>query len=192
MRVIKVLIVVTRFVVWLFRTIEFDNVLTDHRVLNHVPTSLIDRVRDVCVHLVRAAAPFDFANVLRTAKPRATLVAIAAAKMILVTALSTACRHLSAGHGNKRSVHPFNDLQVANDKRMIDGDGTESSKTILGLFHQFDANLGDFHGVECTPLFSEPSRLTALFGFFGPALRFLMTATTLRNMLASLRFPATH
>ncbi len=123
----------------------------DHGVLDHVPTSLIDRVGYVGVHFVRSAPSLDLADVLWASQTCPTLVAVTASEVILVAAFSAARGHLSARHGDKWSVHSLNDLQIANDERMIYRDRTKSAKAIFRLFHQFDADLGYFHGVYCTP-----------------------------------------
>ena len=75
--------------------------------------------------------------------------------MVFVSAFSAASRHFSAGHGDERSVDSLNDLQVSNDERMVNCNGAEGPKAIFQLFHQFDANLSDFHGVDCTPFCPE-------------------------------------
>ena len=53
----------------------------------------------------------------------------------------------AAGHRHKRAAGSFNDLQIADDKAIINGDRAEGLQPIVGVFHQLDADLGDFHAV---------------------------------------------
>ena len=77
--------------------------------------------------------------------PRATIVAIIAADVILVSAATTAIGELAAGHGDKWTVAPFDDLQIAYDKAVVEGNGTEGAQAILRFLHELDSNLSDVH-----------------------------------------------
>jgi hypothetical protein len=65
--------------------------------------------------------------------------------MILGVAFRAVERQFAAGHGDKRAVGTFDDLQIADHKAIVEGDGTESLQSFTGLIHQFDSNLGNFH-----------------------------------------------
>jgi hypothetical protein len=112
--------------------------------LNKVPASLIDGVSDVCVEFVGVSA-FDVAQILWAAKPSAALVAILAAQMILVAAAAASSGHLPARHCNKWTVGSFDDFQITDHETLIDRNRTEGAEPILGILHQLDSNLGDFH-----------------------------------------------
>lgn len=73
----------------------------------------------------------------------ATLVAIGGSHLILVTTSMAIDCHLATGHRDKQAIDAFYDFQVAYNKGIINGDGAESFQPVFGIFHQFDANLGD-------------------------------------------------
>ena len=59
---------------------------------------------------------------------------------------------LAAGHGHERTVGALDDLQVADDEAVVERDRAECLKPFARLFHELDANLGDFHGRSpCDP-----------------------------------------
>jgi len=151
-RGIEVFFIVARDVAGLLRTFEFQRVLADDRLLDHISAGLIDRVGDVRVEFVRST--FDVAKVLRASQTRAALIAVMAAKMIFRPAAATTCGHLATGHRHEGTVGPFDDLQIADHETMIERDGTEGPEAIFRFLHELDSNLGDFHGFHCTPLAS--------------------------------------
>jgi hypothetical protein len=63
---------------------------------------------DIGVEFIRST--FDVSQILRTSQSSAALVAVVAAKMIFRTAAAAASGHLAAGHGDERTVGPFDDL----------------------------------------------------------------------------------
>ena len=65
--------------------------------------------------------------------------------MVLVIAPLAMPRQLATGHGNERTTGSVDNFEITNDETVVDGDGTESPKSVFGVLHQFDANLGDFH-----------------------------------------------
>ena len=52
---------------------------------------------------------------------------------------------LAAGHGHEQPARPVDDLEVANNEGVIDGNRAEGPQAVLGILHQLDANLGDLH-----------------------------------------------
>ena len=76
----------------------------------------------------------------------AALVAVAAAQVILAAALRAVGREFAAGHGHERAVGPLDDLQIADDEAVVERDRAERLQPLAGVFHELDANLGDFHG----------------------------------------------
>src|SRR5262245_66056655 len=66
--------------------------------------------------------------------------------MILHAALRTVCGQLAARHRDERPVRTVDDLQVTHDKAVVKRDRAERFQALAWFFHEFDANLGDFHG----------------------------------------------
>src|SRR5687767_4538020 len=79
-------------------------------------------------------------------QPSAALVAIGRPEVVLTAALWTMRGQLAARHGHKGTIGALDNLQVANDKTVVKGEGTESLETLARIFHELDAHLGDFHG----------------------------------------------
>src|SRR5690606_18534363 len=79
------------------------------------------------------------------AQPPAALVAVGRPEMVLVPAMRAVRGELAARHGNKRAVAPVDDLQVANDEAVVEGNRTERLQAIVRVLHQFDPHFGDFH-----------------------------------------------
>src|SRR5690606_37232324 len=48
---------------------------------------------------------------------------------------------------HKRTTGTFDDLQIADHEAVIDGDRAEGLQSIVRVFHQLDANLGNLHAV---------------------------------------------
>ncbi len=68
------------------------------------------------IQLIRYIFLFVIATI---ADARATVIAVVAADVILVSTALAAIGQLSARHGNKGTVAAFNDFQVANDKAVV-------------------------------------------------------------------------
>src|SRR5438132_746829 len=66
--------------------------------------------------------------------------------MVLCAALMAMAGQLAARHGDERPVGAVDDLQVADDEAVIEGDGAKALQPIVGVHHQLDADLSDFHG----------------------------------------------
>lgn len=151
-RGIEVFFIVPRNITWLLGPFEFQRVLSNNRLLDHVSARLIDRVGDVRIEFVRST--FDVAKVLRASQTRTALIAVMAAKMVFRPAAAAASGHLATRHRDKWTVGPFDDLQIADHKAMIERDGAEGTEAIFRFLHELDSNLGNFHGFHCTPLAS--------------------------------------
>ena len=99
-------------------------------------------MRDISIELCSAVLIFRSQIFLEL---QAALIAETRSQVILASAFRAVCRELSAGHCHERSVRTFNNLEVANDKTIIERDGTEALQAIVRIFHQFDAYFRDFH-----------------------------------------------
>jgi hypothetical protein len=135
--------VVTGPVTGLFGSLELQLILVEHGLLNEVAASLIDGVSDIRVKLARI--PFFVANFLTLSQANATVIAEGSPQVIFVTAAMTASRQFSAGHSHKRSGRTFYNFEISNNETMVDRNGAKSSKAILRIFHQLNANLGNLH-----------------------------------------------
>ena len=69
------------------------------------------------------------------------------AKMIFHAALRAMRGELATRHSYERPVAAFDDFQITNYEAIVKGDRTESLEALSRFFHEFDANLGDLHGV---------------------------------------------
>src|SRR5690606_9313095 len=76
----------------------------------------------------------------------AALIAVGRAEVILAAAAWTVGGELAAGHRDEWPVRAVDDFQIANDKAVVEGDRAECLQALAGLFHELDADLGDFHG----------------------------------------------
>ena len=151
-RCVEVFFIIPGDIAGLRRALEFQRVLSNDRLLDHVSARLVDRVGDIRVQFVRS--PFDISQILRTSQSGTALIAVVAAKMILGPATPAASGHLATGHGDKGPIRPFDDLQISDHKTMVECDGAESPEAIFRFLHELYSNLGDFHGFQCTPLVS--------------------------------------
>ena len=111
-------------------------------VLDHLTTLRIDRVRDVRVEFRPPFGIFDRPIILQA---QATLVAVGRAEVVLRSALGTVRRQFSARHRYKGTAGALDDLQITNNKAVIERDTAKSLEPFSRLFHEFDANLGNLH-----------------------------------------------
>ncbi len=72
-------------------------------------------------------------------------------EVVLGAAVGAAVCQLAARHGDEDAPRPLDNLQVPNDERVVERNGTEREQTLTVLLAQLDANLGDDHDVllEC-------------------------------------------
>ena len=118
-----VVVVVTGDVARLLRTIQFHLEFRDHAGLNHFAAAGIDRVGDIGVQFGASFVVADGAIFFQTA---AALVAMGRAQMNLLAALRTMRGELAAGHGHERAVGSIDNFQIADNKRIVKGNRTES------------------------------------------------------------------
>lgn len=85
---------------------------------------------------------------------------------------------LSAGHGHKWAMAPFNNLQIPDDKAIVEGDGAKGPKSVFGILHEFDPNLGNIH--SCSSL-AWPQVLRVKVA--KPDFEAIVLRSTLRTML---------
>ncbi len=96
---------------------------------------------------VEFRAPILIADRAVFLQTSSAVVAVTAAEVVLRAAMGAVRRQFATGHRHKRTTGSFDDLQIANHEAIIDGDRAEGLQSIVGVFHQLDANLGDFHAV---------------------------------------------
>jgi hypothetical protein len=125
---LDILFVVPREVPGLLGPLKLQMILADYRFLDLISASLIDRMRDVGVKLVRRT--FDLTQIL-SSQPRSTLVAIIASHVVLATAPTTPRSHLATRHRDERTVRPFDDLQISNNKRLVKCNRAESPQAVF-------------------------------------------------------------
>jgi len=70
-------------------------------------------------------------------------------KMIFCRTTRTVIGQFATRHCDERAFGSLNDLEVTDDEAAIERQGSECLQTLIGVAHQFDANLGDFH--NCSP-----------------------------------------
>ncbi len=71
---------------------------------------------------------------------------IAGFHVILGRATHAFFHELSAGHGNKVTSLPLDNLQITDDELPIKRDRTECTQPVIKVGDQFDANFGNLHG----------------------------------------------
>src|SRR5207302_11142468 len=79
----------------------------------------------------------------------AALVAEPAAQVVLGPAVGAAVGQLPRRHGHEEALGPLDDLQVADDEHVVEGDAAKGLQPLVAprvVFHELDANFGDFHG----------------------------------------------
>ncbi len=94
-----------------------------------------------------------------------TLRAVRRPKMVLGAAIGAVSGQLATGHRHKGAAGAFDDFQVTHDEAIVERNRAERLQSLAGLFHELDANLGDFHG--CSPC--GPGVSTATFDCQGKA-----------------------
>jgi len=128
----------------------------DHLALDGLAALGVDRVGDVgvefqapvavAVHRVIAVA---ILVALKAAfvQVASAVVAETGAEVVFLAAAGAMVRQLAAGHGQKKSVISFDQFDVANDERVVEGQGAERLEAvvlILGLA-QLDPDVGQAH-----------------------------------------------
>src|SRR6202012_5284022 len=107
------------------------------------PACGVDRMGDVGVQLGPALGAADGAVLVQ---PVAALIAEAGPQMVLEAA-AAAVGQLSARHRDEGALEAFDDLEIADDEHVVEGDGTKGLEAVsaAGLIHELDANFRDVH-----------------------------------------------
>jgi hypothetical protein len=66
--------------------------------------------------------------------------------MILRTALMAMAGELAAGHRDEWAIGTVDDLQIADNEAIVERHGAKALQPIVGVHHELDADLSDFHG----------------------------------------------
>lgn len=72
-------------------------------------------------------------------------------------------RQFPTRHRHEWTMAAFNDLQVANNKTIVERNRTEGTKPVFRFFHEFDSDLSDVHSVLPPCEFSRYVQLGSLF-----------------------------
>ena len=125
----NILLVVTGNVAWLFCSFQFESIFANDGLLDHIAARLVDWVSDIRIEFVGCS--FDIAEVLSAVQSFATLIAVVAAHVVLRAALSAPRGHFATGHRDEGSVGALDDLKIANDERVIEGNRAKGAEPIL-------------------------------------------------------------
>lgn len=140
----------------IIRDIQFDRLVSgqlgffhflvkrfDDAILNLFSTNRVDRMRDVGVQF---HSPFDilFGSSFRQGRP--AIVAEFGPQVIFAAAVIAVIAHLPRRHRHEQSAGPLNDLDVANDKVVVEGHRAEGLEAIVLVGDKLDSNFGDLHG----------------------------------------------
>ncbi len=112
--------------------------------LVHITAALgIDGVRHVRVQLdahIVGAAVAVFVELL------AALVAIASPQVVFGHTRGAVIHELARGHRDEQAVRAVDDLDVANHKAAIQGDGAKAAEAVFAGRGEFYADVCDLHG----------------------------------------------
>jgi len=134
--------VVPRDIARLLGPLDLLGKLPNDMLLDHLSAGRVDRVGDVGVEL-RAA--IGLPNRLVRVNLFATLIAKVGTQVVLHPTAGAMRGELSARHGDKRAARSFNDFKIAGHKAVVESNRAKRFQTFPRLFHEFDANFGDFH-----------------------------------------------
>lgn len=140
--VFEIKVVVPGNIAGLFSALDFLVILLDDDVLDHLPAFRVDGMSDIGVQLGTTV------RILRSSSIRqslAALVAVLCPQMIFHATTGAVSGQLSAWHRDEGTIRSIDDFQIAHDKAIIESNRTKSFQTLTGLFHEFDADFGDFH-----------------------------------------------
>ena len=79
-------------------------------------------------------------------KRRPTVIAVSGPQMVLIPALGTVVAHLSGGHSYKISAVTLDDLDLPDDKFIVDSHGTKGPQLGIPFGHELDSDFGNLHG----------------------------------------------
>jgi hypothetical protein len=118
-------------------------VCIDDDVIDHEAAMRVDRMRDVGVQF---GAPLEIAQSALWVELSSAVIAEMRPQMVFVAAVSAAVGKLTTGHGNEDALAALDDLEVADDKRVVDRDRAEGKESlVVRRWHQLDAHFSDVH-----------------------------------------------
>ena len=68
-------------------------------------------------------------------------------QMIFPAAPAAMIAHFSGGHGNKQASCAFDDFDVPDDERVVEGHRAKSLQAVILVGHKFDSDFADFHSL---------------------------------------------
>src|SRR5205085_12633798 len=117
------------------------------------------RMRDVGVQLeTTVAIAVVLAEVAIVIESRAAAVAEACAQMVLLAAALAMIAELARRHGEEQAVGAFDQLDVADDEGVVEGQGTERLEARTARGAQVDADFRKLHGTSCIKTRCENTR----------------------------------
>jgi hypothetical protein len=78
-------------------------------------------------------------------QPRAARVAEPGPQVVLLVAAGAMVGEFSRRHGQEQSIATFDQLDIANDERVVESQGTERFEAASQVGAQTDADLGELH-----------------------------------------------
>lgn len=119
-----------------------------HGFLDAVAAVGVDGVGDVGVELeaaVAVAVAILVALVAVLVEARATLVAVAGAEVIFFTAAVAMVGELSRRHGKEEAVVAVDELDVADDEGVVEGQGAERLEPVVLVFAELNSDVRQLH-----------------------------------------------
>src|SRR6185295_508274 len=145
------------FVAGELRLLDFLGVGLDDPLLHRLAGRGVDRMGDVGVELeahVALGARGD------AGEPVATNEAVLGAQVVLAAAAGAALADLAGGHRDEGALLALDDLEVADDEGVVEGDGAERPELVAPPADQLDPDFRDLHA---------PSRVMTPAGATKPA-----------------------
>ena len=107
----------------------------------------VDGVCDVRVQFQpRRAVAVLMAQVALVVQSGTATVAEAGAEVVFFAAALAMVGQFARGHGQKKTVVAFDQLDVADDEGVVKGQRAERLESTADIQTQIDANFGEFHG----------------------------------------------
>ena len=78
-------------------------------------------------------------------EPRAALVAVAGAEVIFFTAAVAVVGELSGGHREEEAVVAVDELDVADDEGVVEGQGAERLEPVVLIFAELNSDVRQLH-----------------------------------------------
>ncbi len=143
---VEIHVVVSAYVTRQLRPLHFQMVRLNHGRLNDFAAGRIDGVCNVGMELGPAIGAVPERAVF--VQLQAAVAAKTAAQVVFRAASGAAVRQFAAGHGHEAALGAIDDLEVADDKHVVEcyrAEGVQPFVVVL-FFDQLDANFGDLHG----------------------------------------------